>query len=139
MIIKIRKSLVVCQGCQRLFHVEYFGARKDEISICSWAYQFCACREQLLALQSNCKSQCKNYGKRNTKAFEDGDCSGDASELSPGWWGSSGSVDMHLIHYPLVCIFCGPNKKLIIKNAFWMFQTMLLLSNVINKIVSWLS
>lgn len=46
------------------------GVSEAEISIRSWDCLFCACREQLLAIQSYCKSQCKNDVERNTKAFE---------------------------------------------------------------------
>lgn len=95
---KTGKSLVVCQGCQRLFHVECMGVREDEISIRSWDCQFCVCREQLLALQSYCKSQCKNDGKRNTKAFEPPTKMEIVQQMLLNYLPDAGSsVDMHLI------------------------------------------
>lgn len=98
---KTAKSLVVCQGCQRLFHVECMGVREDEISIHNWDCQFCACRKQLLALQSYCKSQCKNDGKRNSSSSEASDPPTKVEivqQMLLNYLQDAGSsVDMHLI------------------------------------------
>lgn len=95
---KTGKSLVVCQGCQRLFHVECTGVREDEISLRSWDCQFCACKEQLLALQLYCKSQCKNDGKKSTKAFGPLTKMEIVQQMLLNYLQDAGSsVDMHLI------------------------------------------
>ncbi|KAL9226081.1 hypothetical protein vseg_001931 [Gypsophila vaccaria] len=57
----MEKALLICQGCQRLFHPDCMGVREHDISTRGWQCPFCLCKKQLLVLQSYCKSQCKDY------------------------------------------------------------------------------
>ncbi|KAK9699362.1 hypothetical protein RND81_08G169500 [Saponaria officinalis] len=59
------KALLICQGCQRLFHPDCMGVRKHDISTRGWQCPFCLCKKQLLVLQSYCKSKCKDDYKTN--------------------------------------------------------------------------
>lgn len=98
---KNANSMVLCQGCQRLFHVECMGIREDEISIRSWDCQFCACNKQLLALQSYCKSQCKNDGKKESSSSEASETTTKMEiiqQMLLNYLEDAGSsVDMHLV------------------------------------------
>nr|GLL18743.1 nipped-B-like protein isoform X1 [Ipomoea trifida] len=51
------KSLVVCRGCERVFHVDCIGVRKHELSNRNFHCQMCLSKKQLLALKSHCESQ----------------------------------------------------------------------------------
>lgn len=95
---KTGKSLVVRQGCRRLFHAECMGLREDEISVGSCC-QFCACRDQLLALQSYCKSECKNDGKREVLKLSNPLAKMEiVQQMLLNYLQDAGaSVDMHLI------------------------------------------
>ncbi|XP_065855579.1 sister chromatid cohesion protein SCC2 isoform X2 [Euphorbia lathyris] len=62
----VGKTLFMCQGCQRLFHPDCMGVREHEAPNRSWQCQVCVCKKQLLVLQSYCKSQCKDEGKKNS-------------------------------------------------------------------------
>ncbi|KAI3665842.1 hypothetical protein L6452_44477 [Arctium lappa] len=61
------KPLVLCEGCQRLFHVDCMGIREHEVSNSSWLCQICLCRKQLLFLQSYCKVQGRGEGNHTRK------------------------------------------------------------------------
>ncbi|KAK9272285.1 hypothetical protein L1049_002656 [Liquidambar formosana] len=61
---KGEKSLLLCQGCHRLFHADCMGVREHEVTTRGWYCQFCLCRKQLLVLQSYCKSQCQDDAKK---------------------------------------------------------------------------
>ncbi|XP_057962405.1 sister chromatid cohesion protein SCC2 isoform X2 [Malania oleifera] len=63
-------SLLVCQGCQRLFHAECLGIREHEMPVRGWDCQFCQSRKQLLVLHAYCKTQCKDDGKKNTSSLK---------------------------------------------------------------------
>lgn len=62
---RVEKLFFICQSCQRLFHADCMGVREQEVPNRSWQCQICICRKQLLVLQSYCKSQCKDDGKKN--------------------------------------------------------------------------
>ncbi|XP_044468075.1 sister chromatid cohesion protein SCC2-like [Mangifera indica] len=62
---RVKKKLFVCQVCQRLFHADCMGVREHDVPNRGWYCQFCLCRNELLALQSYCKSQCKDDGKKS--------------------------------------------------------------------------
>lgn len=70
---RTEKSVVVCQGCQRLFHVDCMGVREHEVPTRSWHCQFCLCKKQLIVLQSYCKSQGKDDGEKNRSSSEASD------------------------------------------------------------------
>ncbi|KAJ0043650.1 hypothetical protein Pint_19084 [Pistacia integerrima] len=67
---RVEKKLFVCQVCQRLFHSDCMGVREHEVPNRGWYCQFCLCRNQLLVLQSYCKSQCKDDGKKSQNQSE---------------------------------------------------------------------
>lgn len=56
---RVEKRMFMCQGCQRLFHADCLGVREHEVPNRGWNCQLCLCRNQLLVLQSYCKSHCK--------------------------------------------------------------------------------
>ncbi|KAH9740318.1 Sister chromatid cohesion protein SCC2 [Citrus sinensis] len=56
---RVEKRVFMCQGCQRLFHADCLGVREHEVPNRGWNCQLCLCRNQLLVLQSYCKSHCK--------------------------------------------------------------------------------
>ncbi|KAJ4707340.1 Sister chromatid cohesion protein [Melia azedarach] len=62
---RVEKNLFMCQGCQKLFHSDCMGVREHEVPSRGWFCQFCLCRNQLLVLQSYCKSQCKGDSKKS--------------------------------------------------------------------------
>nr|XP_043640101.1 sister chromatid cohesion protein SCC2 isoform X2 [Erigeron canadensis] len=64
---KIEKSLVLCEGCERYFHIDCLGIREHDVSSSSWLCQLCLCRKQLLFLQSYCKSQGVGEGNHSRK------------------------------------------------------------------------
>lgn len=66
----VEKGLVICQGCQRLFHPDCVGVREHDVSARSWQCPSCLCRKQLLVLQSYCKSQFKDDNKTNHSRSE---------------------------------------------------------------------
>ena len=67
---RVEKLFFVCQSCQRSFHADCIGVRGHEVPNRSWQCQFCLCRKQLLVLQSYCKSQFKDDGKKNQSQSE---------------------------------------------------------------------
>lgn len=64
------KPLVVCQGCQRFFHLDCMGVRELETPTRGWHCQFCVCKKQLIMLQSYCKSQGKDDSVKD-RSFSD--------------------------------------------------------------------
>ncbi|KAJ9173210.1 hypothetical protein P3X46_016372 [Hevea brasiliensis] len=64
---RVEKTLFMCQGCRRLFHADCMGVREHEAPNRSWQCQICICKKQLIVLQSYCKSQSKDEGKKNNK------------------------------------------------------------------------
>lgn len=70
---RIVKPLVLCEGCQRLFHVDCMGIREHEVSGSSWLCQLCLCRKQLIFLQSYCKSQGRGEGNHTRKKSKSSD------------------------------------------------------------------
>lgn len=75
----VEKSLVVCQGCQRLFHPNCIGVTEHDISTRGWHCPICLCGKQLLVLQSYCKSQMMDDIKTNHSRSEK---SSERSELA---------------------------------------------------------
>ncbi|CAK9324104.1 unnamed protein product [Citrullus colocynthis] len=69
---RVGKYILVCQGCQRLFHVDCMGGRENEVPNRGWYCQICHSRKQLLVLQSYCKSQCKNDGEKRKDRSDKG-------------------------------------------------------------------
>ncbi|KAK7271858.1 hypothetical protein RJT34_28101 [Clitoria ternatea] len=60
-----RDNLIICHGCQRLFHADCLGIKEHEVSSRNWFCQTCICHKQLLVLQSYCNSQHKDNVKKN--------------------------------------------------------------------------
>lgn len=67
---RVEKLFFICQSCQRLFHADCMGVTEHEVPNRSWQCQICLCRKELLVLQSYCKSQCKDDGKKSRKYSE---------------------------------------------------------------------
>ncbi|KAL2898524.1 Sister chromatid cohesion protein SCC2, partial [Bienertia sinuspersici] len=61
----VEKALVICQGCQRPFHLDCMGVREHDITTRGWQCSFCLCRKHLILLQSFCKSQLNDGSKGN--------------------------------------------------------------------------
>lgn len=59
------ENLLICHGCQRLFHADCLGIKEHEASNRSWYCQICVCQKQLLVLQSYCKSRYKDDVNKN--------------------------------------------------------------------------
>ncbi|GJY78655.1 sister chromatid cohesion protein SCC2 isoform X1 [Tanacetum coccineum] len=70
---RVEKPLVLCEGCQRLSHVDCLGIRDNEVSGCSWLCPLCLCRKQLLFLQSYCKAQGGGEGNHTRKKSKSSD------------------------------------------------------------------
>ncbi|XP_038880414.1 sister chromatid cohesion protein SCC2 isoform X2 [Benincasa hispida] len=69
---RVEKYILVCQGCQRLFHADCMGGRENEVPNRGWNCQICHSRKQLLVLQSYCKSQCKNDSEKRKDRSDKG-------------------------------------------------------------------
>ncbi|KAK7316299.1 hypothetical protein VNO77_35233 [Canavalia gladiata] len=65
------ENLIICHGCQRLFHAGCLGIKEHEVSSRNWFCQTCICHKQLLVLQSYCNSQRKDDVKKNRNASKD--------------------------------------------------------------------
>ncbi|KDP27227.1 hypothetical protein JCGZ_19926 [Jatropha curcas] len=63
---RLDKTLFMCQGCRRFFHADCMGVREHEAPNRSWQCQICVSKKQLVVLQSYCKSQSKDEGKKNS-------------------------------------------------------------------------
>ncbi|PWA63918.1 Armadillo-like helical [Artemisia annua] len=70
---RVEKPLVLCEGCQRLSHVDCLGIRDNEVSGSSWLCPLCLCRKQLLFLQSYCKAQGGGEGNHTRKKSKSSD------------------------------------------------------------------
>lgn len=70
---RVEKPLVLCDGCQRLSHVDCLGIRDNEVSGSSWLCPLCLCRKQLLFLQSYCKAQGGGEGNHTRKKSKSSD------------------------------------------------------------------
>ncbi|XP_057993435.1 sister chromatid cohesion protein SCC2-like isoform X2 [Hevea brasiliensis] len=66
----VEKAVFMCQGCRRLFHADCMEVREHEAPYRSWQCQICVCKKQLIVLQSYCKSQSKEEGKKNNIRLE---------------------------------------------------------------------
>ncbi|XP_042499640.1 sister chromatid cohesion protein SCC2-like [Macadamia integrifolia] len=64
------KMAFVCHDCKRLFHTDCMGVTEHEVPTCGLYCQFCLCKKQLIVLQSYCKSQCMDDGKKNQHVSE---------------------------------------------------------------------
>lgn len=78
---RIEKSLVVCEGCHRLFHIDCMGVTEHEVPARTWYCQLCLCRKQLLVLQSYCKSLDKDDNKKNKSRSEESSESSRTSKI----------------------------------------------------------
>lgn len=67
---RVERLLLICQDCQRMFHADCMGVKEHEVSNRAWYCHICLCRKQLLVLQSYCKSQCKDDGKKDKTRAE---------------------------------------------------------------------
>lgn len=56
---------IVCHVCQRCFHQDCIGVSGQEIILRDWSCHICCCKKQLAVLQSFCKTQSKDKGKKN--------------------------------------------------------------------------
>ncbi|GKC17531.1 sister chromatid cohesion protein SCC2 isoform X2, partial [Tanacetum coccineum] len=70
---RVEKPLVLCEGCQRLSHIDCLGIRDNEVSGSSWLCPLCLCRKQLLFLQSYCKAQGGGEGNHTRKKSKSSD------------------------------------------------------------------
>ncbi|XP_073288840.1 sister chromatid cohesion protein SCC2-like isoform X1 [Primulina huaijiensis] len=59
------RSLFVCQGCQRRFHVDCMEGMENEVHYRNSDCQICLCERQLLVLKTYCVSQDKDDQKKN--------------------------------------------------------------------------
>ncbi|GER49338.1 sister chromatid cohesion 2 [Striga asiatica] len=66
---KIEKSILVCQGCNRVFHVDCMGGQEQD-AIWNFNCEICLCEKQLLALKQYSESQNKDEQKRNRSHSE---------------------------------------------------------------------
>ena len=78
---RIEKSLVVCEGCHRLFHIDCMGVTEHEVPARTWYCQLCLCKKQLLVLQSYCKSLDKDNNKKNQSRSEESSESSGTSKI----------------------------------------------------------
>lgn len=56
----VARKLFNCQDCQRRFHADCLGLKEHEAPRRGWCCQVCTCRNQLIVLQSYCKSRCQD-------------------------------------------------------------------------------
>ncbi|XP_071703668.1 sister chromatid cohesion protein SCC2 [Rutidosis leptorrhynchoides] len=75
---KIEKPLVLCDGCQRSFHIDCLGIRENDVSGSNWLCQLCLCKKQLLFIQSYCKAQGTVEGDHTRKKSK----SSEAADIS---------------------------------------------------------
>lgn len=59
------RSLFVCQGCQRTFHVDCMEGMENEVHSRNSDCQICLCERQLLVLKTYSVSQDKDDQKKN--------------------------------------------------------------------------
>ncbi|KZV25012.1 nipped-B-like protein [Dorcoceras hygrometricum] len=59
------RSIFVCQGCQRTFHVDCMEGMESEVHSRNSDCQICLCERQLLVLKTYCVSQDKDGPKKN--------------------------------------------------------------------------
>lgn len=79
---RVEKRMFMCQGCQRLFHADCMGVREHEVPNRGWNCQLCLCRNQLLVLQSYCKSHCKgDVNKSRSRSESDPETSDTITKL----------------------------------------------------------
>ncbi|KAI3452230.1 hypothetical protein Pfo_008895 [Paulownia fortunei] len=59
------RSIFLCQGCHRPFHVDCMGGREQDAPSRNFDCQVCLCEKQLLVLKTYCESQNKDDQKQN--------------------------------------------------------------------------
>lgn len=64
---RIEKPLFVCEGCQRLFHLDCAGVVGNTASTQNLYCPICVCKKQLLVLNSYSESQGMNDEKKKCK------------------------------------------------------------------------
>ncbi|XP_073038924.1 sister chromatid cohesion protein SCC2-like isoform X1 [Primulina eburnea] len=62
------RSLFVCQGCQRAFHVDCMEGMENEVHSRNSDCQICLCERQLLVLKTYCVSQDKDEKKNRNQS-----------------------------------------------------------------------
>ncbi|XP_065632831.1 sister chromatid cohesion protein SCC2 isoform X2 [Quercus suber] len=116
---RVEKLFFVCQSCQRSFHADCIGVREHEVPNRSWQCQFCLCRKQLLVLQSYCKSQFKDDGKKNQSRSDKNPEASDPitnaeiiQQLLLNYLEDVGSDDVHLfVRWFYLCLWCKDDPK----------------------------
>ncbi|KAL0377584.1 UNVERIFIED_CONTAM: Sister chromatid cohesion protein SCC2 [Sesamum radiatum] len=59
------RSIFVCEGCHRSFHVDCMGGTEQDAPACDFVCQVCLSEKQLLVLKTYCESQNKDDHKQN--------------------------------------------------------------------------
>ncbi|KAL0450478.1 UNVERIFIED_CONTAM: Sister chromatid cohesion protein SCC2 [Sesamum latifolium] len=59
------RSIFVCEGCHRSFHVDCMGGTEQDAPARDFVCQVCLCEKQLLVLKTYCESQNKDDHKQN--------------------------------------------------------------------------
>lgn len=116
---RVEKLFFVCQSCERSFHADCIGVREHEVPNRSWQCQFCLCRKQLLVLQSYCKSQFKDDGKKNQSRSQKNPEASDpitnveiVQQLLLNYLEDVGSDDVHLfVRWFYLCLWCKDDPK----------------------------
>ncbi|KAM3760976.1 hypothetical protein ACB098_01G233000 [Castanea mollissima] len=116
---RVEKLFLVCQSCQRSFHADCIGVKEHEVPNRSWQCQFCLCRKHLLVLQSYCKSQFKDDGKKNQSRSEKNPEASDPitnaeiiQQLLLNYLEDVGSDDVHLfVRWFYLCLWCKDDPK----------------------------
>ncbi|KAG2715540.1 hypothetical protein I3760_03G083100 [Carya illinoinensis] len=113
---RVEKLFFTCQSCQRLFHADCMGVREHEVPNRSWQCQICICRKQLLVLQSYCKSQCKDGGKKTHNLSEKNPEAPDTAEIVQqlllNYLQDVGSDDVHLfVRWFYLCLWYKDDPK----------------------------
>ncbi|CAI9780691.1 unnamed protein product [Fraxinus pennsylvanica] len=62
---RIEKSLFVCEGCEKPFHVDCIGGREHEVHSRNSYCQICLCEKQLLVLKTYSETQGQDGQKSN--------------------------------------------------------------------------
>ncbi|XP_011098733.1 nipped-B-like protein isoform X2 [Sesamum indicum] len=61
----MERSIFVCEGCHRSFHVDCMGGTEQDAPSREFVCQVCLCEKQLLVLKTYCESQNKDEHKQN--------------------------------------------------------------------------
>ncbi|KAL8144455.1 hypothetical protein V2J09_017487 [Rumex salicifolius] len=108
--VRVQRSLVACHDCQRLFHADCIGVRHHDTSNIAWNCPFCLSRKHLLLLQSYCKSQSKDNGKKSSESVPKMEI---VQQMLLNYLQDAGSADdLHLFtRWFYLCLWCKDDPK----------------------------